>query len=338
VELILVLLETFKFYLSNKAATLRSLSLDATVEAEYGEECVEGRLATLAHHGPRSSNPPPCDNHNVPILSEGSSVGLSHLDLDSLGGLLRLAGYVADKATAPFEWGFWKLAGMVDVSGPHRLNQLIKELVQSENLPGNYGTGWSEMLHAYWAWSQENRLFPPRDGSALDVTGRVLESAKVLFRILDGDEGLLEAGRKFAQAERELNESSLIRYHNTESGHLVIVRRASAFTNHLYTAPWGTVASVVISYRDDFKNITVSKENDEVPVNCRDLVQSVWGPEAGGHDGIAGSPRGKEMNPAEDLKDISSEVIRRLGGPVRLCNCGSEEPWAYCSQGSPYCG
>lgn len=336
-EAILVLLETFKIYLSNKAESLRALTLDATVEAEYGQDCVEGLSQTLAHHGPRSDSPPPCCNDEVLRLQEGSTVGLSHLDLDTLGGLLRLAGYAADRVKAPFEWGFWKLAGMVDVSGPHRLNQLIKELVQSENLPGNYGTGWSEMLHAYWAWSQENRLFPPRDGSALNVTGRVLESAKVLFRIFDGDEELLEAGRKFAQAERELNESSLIRYHHTESGHLVIVRRASAFTNHLYTAPWGTTASVVISLRDDFKSVTVSRENDDVPLNCCEAVQAVWGPEAGGHAGIAGSPRGTEMT-RDDLNQVVSEVIRAFGGPVRRCNCGSEIPWSQCDANTPYCG
>ena len=33
----------------------------ATVEAEYGDICVEGKDVTLAHHGPRSGNPAPCN-------------------------------------------------------------------------------------------------------------------------------------------------------------------------------------------------------------------------------------------------------------------------------------
>lgn len=34
--------------------------VDATVEAEYGDDVVEGEILTLAHHGSRSNNPAPC--------------------------------------------------------------------------------------------------------------------------------------------------------------------------------------------------------------------------------------------------------------------------------------
>lgn len=63
----------------------------ATVEAEYGDYCVEGNEVTLAHHGSRSSNPAPCNTPNVPTLS-GGTILVSHLDLDAIGGVLDLMG------------------------------------------------------------------------------------------------------------------------------------------------------------------------------------------------------------------------------------------------------
>ena len=50
----------------------------------------------------------------------------------------------------------------------------------------------SQALHAFWAWSQANRCFAPRDGSVLDVTSKVNEAFLVLQSLF--------AGR--AQAER----------------------------------------------------------------------------------------------------------------------------------------
>lgn len=35
--------------------------IEATVEAEYGDKCINGKLYTLAHHGSRSANPAPCN-------------------------------------------------------------------------------------------------------------------------------------------------------------------------------------------------------------------------------------------------------------------------------------
>ena len=41
--------------------------------------------------------------------------------------------------------------------------------------------------------------------------------------------------------------------------------------------------------------ITVSLADPIEGVSCREIVQDLWGPDAGGHDGIAGSPRGVRM-------------------------------------------
>lgn len=69
-----------------------------TVEAEYGATVIEGRLYTAAHHQPAGSpyagdhvveggRPSPCIDPNIPQVREGDIL-LSHLDLDSIGGVL----------------------------------------------------------------------------------------------------------------------------------------------------------------------------------------------------------------------------------------------------------
>ena len=91
---------------------LDNFSKTVTVEAEYGSVVVEGTELTLAHHGDRSGNPAPC-------LHEGKvdcdAIGLSHVDLDAMGGVLAVCGR---KPVAP---SFWELAAFVDVNGPHKL-------------------------------------------------------------------------------------------------------------------------------------------------------------------------------------------------------------------------
>ena len=45
-------------------------------------------------------------------------------------------------------------------------------------------------------------------------------------------------------------------------------------------------------------------------VSAKELVQELWGNEAGGHPGIAGSPRGKEMT-EKDMKQLAKLVNDR---------------------------
>ena len=93
----------------------------ATVEAEYGAECVPGSVITMAHHGTRSSNPAPCNWSDVPVLTD-CEILVSHLDLDSMGGIMALMG------TKPDNPEFWKAAEFIDLNGPKpkNMNQLSR--------------------------------------------------------------------------------------------------------------------------------------------------------------------------------------------------------------------
>ena len=45
-------------------------------------------------------------------------------------------------------------------------------------------------------------------------------------------------------------------------------------------------------------------------VSAKKLVQELWGNEAGGHEGIAGSPRGQEMT-EKDMQQLVNAVNER---------------------------
>ena len=295
-----------KIIIANNAASLSALNLDSTVEAEYGDTVVIGSILTLAHHGPRSGRPCPCNLPNFPELGI-ETIGVSHIDLDTIGGILAIMG---QKPTC-FDWvrSFWRAAAEIDLMGVHKLPEI--------DLGGIAEDYVLDSLNAWWAFSEtEGRVFTPRDGSATEVDlSRHFEVIKTLltqkhipcsggiddhehnvycgcpnwegYETWDSPErlALIEAGRTWASAKARLDEESLV-----EDLGNVLLRSSDQFTNHLYRA-----AKSVVSFNTKTKSVTVSLSDPVKGVSCREVVQTLWGTEAGGHDGIAGSPRGKEM-------------------------------------------
>jgi len=245
----------------------------ATVEAEYGDTCVEGSVLTLAHHGARSANPAPCLRGNDPVDVE--VIGVSHVDLDALGGILSVLG------RKPEVEGFWELAGFVDTHGPHHLRD-------SGATPENV-----RRLNAVWAWNANNRVDGERLGpeEVRDVTDRVLQRAEALTRILADDPELLAAGDAWAKDNSRKNRESFV---EMEDG--VAVRVAAWFVNADYESPLdGSMAVANVGYNPTFGSITIGFADPIPGVSARDIVQGLWGSEAGGHVGIAGSPRNRRM-------------------------------------------
>ena len=105
----------------------KNIKAEATVEAEYGDECLEGTMVTLAHHGPRSNNPAPCNTPDVPELPPFATVVVSHIDLDTLGGIYALQG------RKPEDYRFWEAAEMIDVKGAHHIHELDKDIQDKLN-------------------------------------------------------------------------------------------------------------------------------------------------------------------------------------------------------------
>jgi hypothetical protein len=292
---ILKRLKDFTVILCSSPDKLVQLEPVVTVEAEYGDRVVEGSALTLAHHGSRSDNPAPCIA-TIPDLQleEPRIIGLSHIDLDSLGGILRVLERLADVERLGTV-AFWTVAAKVDTNGAHKLP-----------LYADDSTIENAMLHAWWAWNENNKIYPERDGSPLPINDWVHDAIVVLDRIFQQDPDLLAAGQKFKEEDELLNAQSFRGF-----GNGVLWRQSEKFVNHLYRGPQGQLAMVVVSINPKSGAIIVSRENDGVPVNCRDLVQSLWGPEAGGHNGIAGSPRDQVMTD-EDLTQAVKAILGLL--------------------------
>lgn len=299
-----------KILLSNNpdrlAEELAKYGRTGTVEAEYGDVMVEGSVISLGHHGPRSGNPCPCLAMNQDHDLE--AIGASHIDLDMIGGVAALLGIKPTYSDGE-EYEFWSLAAHVDLHGPHRIDAWRSERFFAVwNLDDDQGyADWVEAmsseaidgLNAWWAWKAKHPApFVPRDGSVVDMTEYVMEAIRVLgvFLADDGPEAdvLRADGRAFKKAETSLNRDSFVRI---EGG--VILRRADAFANHLYVTPGNEVGLAVVNIgRKDPgapTAVTISLADPVEGVSCQQIVRALWGPLAGGHAGIGGSPRNQEM-------------------------------------------
>jgi len=282
-----------KVLLSSSGESLRtaltSYASTATVEAEYGDEVVEGTVATLAHHGTRAGNPCPCLCDPVPAGSVGM-FGVSHIDLDALGGILGLLG------SRPGPRSFWELAAYIDTRGPHKVGE-------SGACPEDL-----EKLYAWWAWSESHRCAPPRDGSVADVTDYVTSATETLGRIMDDDPEMLARGEEWCARKDALNKSSFLERVND-----VIVRVHVEFVNGLYVDPDGRPSLAVVGYNPAKGGVTISLADPISGVSCAEIARMLWGPLAGGHAGIAGSPRGERLG-LDDIVKARDAMVAVLWG------------------------
>jgi hypothetical protein len=294
-------MDGFRILLCSNPENLKAAQPHITVEAEYGDTVVAGSLATFAHHGSRAGNPAPCIDVRARglgdqiqwtagnLLDPGAAfiIGLSHFDLDSLGGVVRVMGILSGIGSHEF----WDLAAQADVNGPHTLDR---------------GHPCYGQLAAFWAWSETHRLYAPRDGSALDVTEKIKESIGALRSCIGRAKDFIKAGEDLLAREANLNSAS---YCECEGG--VIKRLSGSFTNHLYGTPVGELQKAVVALNDAQGSVTVSFATPIPGVSAKDIVQSLWGPEAGGRDVIAGSPRGRKMT-TDDLNNAYRAVVNAL--------------------------
>lgn len=275
-------------------ARLTEFKHSVTVEAEYGDEVSLGSLLTMAHHGPRAGAKAPCTYPNDCMGDRQRSllevVGVSHVDLDTLGGVMAALG------VKPEEESFWNLAEFVDINGPHKL--------------GLSGASPQDLdrLHAWWAWMGTDRAPRIAGPDPVDVTAYVRRAMAALIDILEDDERLLEAGAAWAAEAEALNESSFLAMEG-----LVVVRVADRFTNHLYTTPLSEGAALAVAaYNTTSGAITLSLADPIEGVSAAKILQGIFGDLAGGHATIAGSPRGVRQ-PLHMLMTVAAAAAMSIG-------------------------
>lgn len=283
---------------------LANHSVPLTVEAEYGSFVAEGSEYTAAHHQPSGSKfagthvggpmHSPCNDEDIPEVMDGGVILVNHVDLDTFGGCLRAIGHA--ELFRPAFRGFWDLAEFIDTRGPHKIGQ----------------SGADERtiraLNAFWAWSKTNVPRFPRD-QVTDITATVHACADALTKILElGNPSLLAAGDAYREGENALN----IRTFSHRKGDIIVrIAEGRDFCNHLYVDPEGQPGVAVACYNRESGSVTISLAEPISGVSCRAILQTLWGSEAGGHDGIAGSPREKDMG-EEGLE----EAVRALSSAL----------------------
>ena len=274
--------------------------VDATVEAEYGDICIEGKKATLAHHGPRSGNPAPCNAEVDPLNGERTTILLSHIDLDALGGIMALTG------EKPDDKEFWKAAEYIDVNGSHHMH----------DLPQNV----QDKLNAFYAVEDGLREEEgPVDRSSIsDVTEAVAKRVSAVEIILD--ERHPEHGKYISAGKEwvEKIEAAVEQQHICDTKNARVFITEGPFTAASYYSPENEkIMPATVTFNKKFDAITVAFAdggNADGDKNARKIVQSLWGKEAGGREGIAGSPRGKAMTLRDLVKAV--EAVEEAVEPV----------------------
>lgn len=207
-----------------------------TVEAEYGEDVLEGSLLTLAHHsGAWAGNPAPCNTEVAIDLPDGAVIVVSHIDLDTIGGIMAATGQKVNDNE------FWEAAEYIDLYGHHHGHKFPKQLPK---------------LQAYWAWTF-SQPHSPRVTENTDVTETVLAHIDAITHILHGDSELLKAGPKWAAETSAKIEGCLIE----EDDRVRVFATDDIFCGATYLSPGqGQLIPMIVSYNTKFGTITVSME------------------------------------------------------------------------------
>ena len=263
-----------------------------TVEAEYGNFCVEGEKITLAHHGSRSTNPAPC---NVDVeKQEGGTILVSHIDLDTIGGIMAIQG------EKPEDKMFWAGAEFTDVKGPHHIHELSQEV--------------QDKLNAFHAYSETRPR--ARYTEATDISEIIDEYEEKIKDVLLPERGrqqqMIRNGKEWEQDAMKKTEACLV---NENDAARTFISNG-VFCSASYYSPEKSAiipATVVLNKKTDAITVAFADGGKEAggKLSAREIVQHLWGPEAGGRDGIAGSPRGQIMT-EDDLKKCTELVSREV--------------------------
>lgn len=293
----------------------------ATVEAEYGDQVVRGGI-TIAHHGPRHTNPPACSQEWAKSIMDNpidvEVVGLSHVDLDALGGIISAIApeYRALENSNSISEQFWDWAGFVDKHGSHRLVSMTcvgmdspirkdDAIIQDDML---------RRLQAFWAWSHNHQCPRPNPNGpdVIDVSKYIKKALRVVFEIAyqqEIPEYLEKARREWVENNEVLERNSFVRSYDNIG---LLLRRSPEFTNNMYNHG-GQCYNMVIGFNETHHVIIVSTVDEIEGIDCVEIVKSLWGEKAGGRKSLAGSPRDQRMS-FRDAEIAADKISGMIGG------------------------
>ena len=259
----------------------------ATIEAEYGSTVVEGAKATYAHHVQGYTTAPSLQANNSAITAEdimdsSNYILVSHIDLDVICGILSILN-AYDVRDAVKE-----AVNFVDCNGQHNLFKEVSEEAR-------------RVILAYIGYASRNRC-PQQE----DITEYVQELIQSFFTQDNYEAGLaLVEGRKKAASE----------YLTAAVGNVALLDQPESSNIFGLNAEYiidDVEYDYIIVFNRKFGSITMSsKAGVKGEKNMATIMKAVFGEEAGGHKGIAGTPRGKSysLEDATNLLDVVSRIV-----------------------------
>lgn len=260
--------------------------VSASVEAEYGNFTIEGREITLAHHGANRGNICPCLN-KVELRDDDAVIIISHIDMDTIGGVLSLVGGKPEICK-----DFWNIVAFVDLNGPHKLQLRHFEtfdVVDKQTI---------EVLWSCFKYIEEN--VPRFTGKDLivDVTQVFMDLHRFLIDVSQNLDKYAEEGRIWNKIKGDEIDQYLV----SGNEHLRVFAAPFFANGAYYSKILKRIVPAVVNLNPTVGSITLSFEDGGEKFNAAAIMREFFGPEAGGHAGIAGSPRGVIYNMDDLLK------------------------------------
>ena len=253
----------------------------ATIEAEYGNTVVEGVKATYAHHVAPWTTAPSLQKNNgafsvEDILDSSNYILVSHIDLDVICGILSILN-AYDVRDAVKE-----AVNYIDCNGQHKLGS-VKD------------PEGKAFIESYIGIISKFRAPVGTE----DVTDYCKMVGNILMGNREKDTDWAELGaRVLAQKETEASKATVLK----NNGVVLYDAPENVFgLNSAYTVA-GEEFGYTVVYSNKFKTITVAAAaGKDQPIDMVDFMQGQFGSAAGGHYGIAGSPRGVEYTLADAM-------------------------------------
>ena len=230
------------------------------------------------HHGEHSNYPAPSNNTDIPKLAPDDVVEITHIDTDTLLGLMRMAG-----KDIPSNLDL-ELIEQVDLNG----SSVIKDRTDESYL---YMLGVNEKAKQIG--------FPSPSEEPADVTEKVMQLMGT------PTQELIKIGREASgRSEAAYNDTWVAREGKVG---LWAVDADDALDP---SRPYADGIDVVVVYKDHYKNISVycSPSSEYAFGNT-----TIAGIPFAGHPKASGSPRGEEFS-QEDAKRVFEELVSKVEG------------------------
>lgn len=268
-----------------------------SINAEYGAFVLEGAKYTSAHQQPIGSEyvgrhldcecgkPAPCNDADIPILSEDEVAIISKVDVSTVGGLMRASGKYSDLFSQ--DVSFWDLVEEAEICGVH---------LSDEDHPYYF------CLRGILKYFDNTKEPYPKDRNS-EISDRIETLSEYICKALQSKErgANFDLGVQAVQEELNLNLDTFISMTQIS---LIIRQTKEKDCNHLCSDPDGIKGVGVISYNEKWKNIKVSVADTLSDFSCISFLKEVLGRDSKGDKTEAVSPHGKIYSENE-FKEIA---------------------------------